>query len=85
MAIRPIIVVNATPNQVTKGRTLAVSARLFDRNTMRPMEVSRIYMEIISENDGHIVWPLEVVRKDADGFDIMIGADDMKDNHTIRS
>jgi len=35
-------------------------------------------MTITSMKDGHIVWPLEVVRKDASGFDIMIGTQDMK-------
>ena len=38
-------------------------------------------MTITSMKDGTIVWPLEVVRKDASGFDIMIGTEDMKDDH----
>lgn len=80
--IRPLIVVEAIPSEVDRGQTLAVSARLFDKRTMLPSEVSRIFMTITSEKDGHVVWPLEVVRKDADGFDIMIGTEDMKEDHT---
>jgi len=75
---RPIIVVEAIPIEVERGQTIAISARLFDKDTMHPMEVSRIYMTITSMKDGTIIWPLEVVRKDASGFDIMIGTKDMK-------
>jgi len=79
--IRPIIVVEAIPTSVDRGQTIALSARLFDKLTMQPQEVSRIYMTITSQQDGHIVWPLEVIRKNASGFDIMIGTEEMKDGH----
>ena len=82
LPIRPLIVVSAIPNEVDKGQVVAVSARLFDKRTMLPLEVSKIFMTITSEQDGHIVWPLEVIRKKADGFDIMIGTEDMKSDHT---
>lgn len=78
---RPIIVVEATPPAVERGNVMAISARLFDRDTMHPMEVSRIYMTITSQQDGHVVWPLEVVRKNASGFDIVVGTEEMKDGH----
>lgn len=45
------------------------------------MEVSRIYMFITSLKDGHTIWPLEVIRKDATGFDIGIGTQEMKEGH----
>lgn len=76
--IRPIIVVEAIPIEVERGQTISISARLFDQHSMQPQEVSRIFMTITSMKDGTIVWPLEVVRKDATGFDIMIGTKDMK-------
>jgi len=79
--IRPIIVVEATPNSADRGNTISLSARLFDPLTMQEQEVSRIFMTITSMRDGHIVWPLEVVRKDASGFDIMIGTKEMKEDH----
>jgi hypothetical protein len=79
--IRPIIVVEAIPVSVDRGQTISLSARLFDKLTMQPQEVSRIYMTITSQQDGHIVWPLEVVRKNAAGFDIMLGTEEMKDGH----
>ncbi len=80
--IRPIVVVEAIPIEVERGQTISISARLFDKNTMQPQEVSRIFMTITSMKDGTIVWPLEVVRKDATGFDIMIGTKDMKDDQS---
>lgn len=80
--IRPIIVVEAIPIEVERGQTISISARLFDRISMQPQEVSRIFMTITSMKDGHIVWPLEVVRKNAAGFDIMIGTQDMKGDHS---
>ena len=58
-----------------------ISARLFDKKTLTLMEVSRIYMTITSLKDGHTVWPLEVIRKDASGFDIGIGTQEMKEGH----
>lgn len=82
MAIRPIIIVQTNPQSAISGQLLAVSARLFDENTMQPVEVSRIFMEIVSEKDGTIVWPLEVVRKNASGFDILIGTSEMKQGHS---
>ena len=45
------------------------------------MTVSKIYMEIVSMRDGSVVWPLEVVRKNASGFDIGIGTQEMKTDH----
>lgn len=80
--IRPLIVVEAIPNEVDKGQTISISARLFDKKSLLPLEVSKIFMTITSEKDGHTVWPMEVVRKNAAGFDIMIGTEDMKEDHT---
>jgi hypothetical protein len=80
--IRPVIVVQAIPEQVDKGQVLSLSARFFDKMTLQPMKVSRIFMSITSEKDGKVVWPLEVVRKDADGFDIMVGTEDMQADTT---
>lgn len=60
---------------------LTVSARLFHPETLQPWTVSRIFMHIQSVKDGHEVWPLEVVRKNAAGFDILIGTSEMKENH----
>jgi hypothetical protein len=79
--IRPIIVIEAIPKTVERGNPIALSARLFDPLTMQEQEVSRIFMTITSMKDGHIVWPLEVVRKNTTGFDIMIGTQDMKPDH----
>lgn len=80
LPIRPIIVLQAYPATVTEGQMVRISARLY-RNDMSPQTVSRIYMTITSKKDGHTVWPLEVVRKDAAGFDIAIGTEAMKEGH----
>jgi len=45
------------------------------------MNVKKIYMTITSMKDGHTVWPLEVIRKEAAGFDIAIGTEEMKEGH----
>ena len=79
--IRPVIVVEAIPETADRGNTISLSARFFDPLTMTEQEVSRIFMTITSMKDGHVVWPLEVVRKDASGFDIIIGTQDMKEDH----
>ena len=65
---------------------LRISARFYDEKNLRLMEVSRIYMSITSMKDGHVVWPLEVVRKNASGFDIGIGTEEMKegDDYLVR-
>lgn len=79
--MRPIIVVESHPKEVEKNQMLQISARLFDRKTLRLQEVSRIYMTITSLKDGHIIWPMEVIRKNASGFDIGIGTQEMKEGH----
>ena len=45
------------------------------------MQVSNIYMTITSLNDGYVVWPLEVIRKNVSGFDIGIGTKEFKAGH----
>jgi len=79
--IRPIIVVEAYPKEVEKNQMLQISCRIFDKNTLTLMEVSRIFMTITSLKDGHVIWPNEVIRKDASGFDIGIGTMEMKEGH----
>jgi len=81
LPIRPIIVVEAYPKEVEKNQMLQLSARFFDAKTLSLKDVSRIYMSITSLKDGHTVWPLEVIRKDASGFDIGIGTEEMKEGH----
>ena len=81
LPIRPVIVAEVHPQEVEKNRMVNISCRMFDKKKLTLMEVSRIYMEITSMKDGHNVWPLEVVRKDASGFDIGIGTQEMKADH----
>lgn len=81
LPIRPIIVVEAHPKEVEKNQMVQISARLFDKKTLTLMEVSRIYMTITSLKDGHTVWPLEIIRKDTDKFDIGISTKEMKEGH----
>ena len=81
LPIRPIIVVSTSPQKVDKNQMVQISARLFDKKTLTLLEVSRIYMTITSLKDGHTIWPLEVIRKDASGFDIGIGTQEMKEGH----
>jgi len=65
--------------EIEQGQMLTVSARLFSERDLQPVFVSRIFMQIQS-NRGIEVWPLEVIRKDAAGFDILIGTSEMKTN-----
>lgn len=81
LPIRPIVVVEAYPKEVEKNQMLQISARLFNKNTLTLMEVSRIYMTITSLKDGHVIWPMEVIRKNTSGFDIGIGTQEMKGGH----
>jgi len=77
--IRPIIIVKTNPREIEQGQMLGVSARLFHPRTLEPFFVSRIFMQIQARR-GIEVWPLEVIRKDAAGFDIQIGTSEMKSN-----
>ena len=60
---------------------LQLSARFFNKQTLTLMEISNIYMTITSLNDGHVAWPLEVIRKNTSGFDIGIGTKYFKTGH----
>lgn len=60
---------------------LELSVRILDEFTNEPLVVSKVYMNIISVDDGIEVWPLEVIRKDTSGFDILIGTSELKAGH----
>lgn len=76
-----IICVESHPKEIEKNQMLQLSARFFNRQTLSLMEVSDIYMIITSLNDGHIAWPLEVIRKNVNGFDIGISIKEFKSGH----
>ena len=76
-----IICVESHPKEIEKNQMLQLSARFFNKKTLSLMTVSRIYMTITSLNDGHIAWPLEVIRKNVNGFDIGIGIKEFKSGH----
>ncbi len=80
-AIRPYILVQTNPQSVDISQSIAISARLYDRDTNQPLVVRKIYLNIISMKDGHTIWPLEVVRKNDWKFDILIGTENMKRGH----
>lgn len=79
--MRPVIIVQTSPQTIEKGRPLIVSARFYDRKTNLKQRVSHIYLNIISLKDGHTIWPVEVVRKDDWKMDIEIGSDNMIEGH----
>ena len=76
-----IICVESHPKEIEKNQMLQLSTRFFNKQTLTLMEVSNIYMTITSLNDGHIAWPLEVIRKNTSGFDIGIGTKYFKTGH----
>jgi len=80
-AIRPYILVQTNPQSINKGQPLTISARLYDRNTNQPLPVRKIFLNIISQKDGHTIWPNEVVRVNDYKFDILIGTDNVKEGH----
>lgn len=80
-SIRPDITISPTPDTIAKGDMLTLSVRLYYEDSSIPLEVSKIFMSIISVDDGHEVWPLEVIRKNTAGFDILIGTSEMKVGH----
>jgi len=81
LPIRPIIVLETNPKEIEKNQIIRISARLFDQKTLHLIEVSRIFMSIISLTDGNTVWDLSVIRKNASGFDIGIATQEMKQGH----
>jgi len=76
-----IICVESHPKEIEKNQMLQLSTRFFNKQTLTLMEVSNIYMTITSLNDGHVAWPLEVIRKNTSGFDIGIGTKYFKTGH----
>ena len=79
--IRPLILVQTTPQEAQKDTSLIISARLYDRDTLRPMPVREIYMNIVSLKDGHEVWPNEVIRRNTWKMDIEISTKEMQAGH----
>jgi len=76
-----IICVESYPKEIEKNQMLQLSARFFNLQTFALTQVSIIYMTITSLNDGHVAWPLEVIRKNTSGFDIGIGTKYFKTGH----
>lgn len=76
-----IICAESHPKVIEKNQILQLSCRIFNKKSLRLMQVSNIYMTITSLNDGHVVWPLEVIRKNVSGFDIGIGTKEFKAGH----
>ena len=76
-----IISLESHPKEIEENQMLQLSARFFNKQTLALMEVSNIYMTITSLNDGHVAWPLEVIRKNTSGFDIGIGTKYLKTGH----
>ena len=58
--VAPAISVTITPETVSKGQMISISANIFDRFTGQPMPFDIIYMEIINDK-GIPVWPLSTV------------------------
>ena len=83
-SIRPYILVQANPESIQQGQPLTLSGRLYHPDTMLPLPVKKIFLNIISMKDGHTIWPVEVIRKNTSRFDIVIGTAAMKINHTYR-
>ena len=81
LPIRPVIVVQVFPKEIEQNQTIHISSRFFNKKTLTLQQVSRIFMTITSLKDGHTIWPLEVVRKNASGFDIGIGTEELKEGH----
>lgn len=81
LPIRPVIVLEAYPKEIPRKQILRLSARFFHKRTLALQEVSRIFITITSLKDGHTVYPLEVIRKNASGFDVGIGTEEMKEGH----
>ena len=76
-----IICAESYPKEIEKNQMLQLSARFFNKQTLALVKVPDIYMTITSLNDGHVAWPLEVIRKNTSGFDIGIGTKYLKTGH----
>ena len=81
LPVRPVIVLQAYPGRVKKGDMMHLSCRMYRPGTLTPQQVSRIYMEITSLRDGHTVWELGIVRRDAAGFEMGIGTGEMQEGY----
>lgn len=82
MAIRPLILVQTNPQVISKDSSMIISARFYNRDTMAKQPVKDIFLNIISEKDGHVVWPLEVIRHDTWKMDIEISTAELQNNTT---
>jgi len=69
--MRPRLVVQTTPDKITRGQMMAVQAYIYDPATGLPVIFNRIYMEIIDEK-GVPVWPLSTIAENTDRMNKLI-------------
>lgn len=70
------ITVTVNPNKVKKGQMFNISAYIYDVYTGQPMSFDKIYMQILDKH-GVEVWPLSIIKEDADSMDKLISTSEL--------
>src|SRR5260370_26245042 len=72
----PTINVIVAPLKVSKGQMISITANIFDKDTLEPMNFDKIYMQIIDEK-GIEIWPLSLMEEESAFFSKLISTSEM--------
>ena len=70
-----------TPKTVNRGNLMAIYARFLDMNTFEPIKVSKVYLQIVSNN--HEYWKSSLMKQDVSVLQIAVATLEMKDEQYI--
>jgi len=70
-----------TPKTVNRGNLMAIYARFLDIDTLEPIKVSKVYLQIVS--NYHEYWKSSLMKQDVSTLQIAVGTSEMEDDQYI--
>ena len=70
------------PKTVHRGDLMVICARFLDSNTLKPIKVSEVFLQIISTND-HEYWKTSLMKQDVYALHIAVSTLEMKDEDYV--
>jgi len=70
------------PSKVAHGDMMAIFARFLNPDTLKPVQIPKVYLQIISTND-HEYWKSSLIRQNISKLQIAVSTLEMKDTDYI--
>jgi len=70
-----------TPKIIQRGNLMAIYARFLDMDNLEPIKVSKVYLQIVSNN--HEYWKSTLMKQDVSVLQIAVGTLEMEDEQYV--